>query len=448
MINSRVPPEPSISSFSQTVRFWTDPYCLMQEATEECGEIFRLRLIGTKPWVLISCPELLDELFNKPEEEVVAGPPRRTVAGFYLIGDRLSFAQDGEPYMRFRRVSAPLFSARGALKHTDRIRRLAESQLASWSESRRLSIQSSFDEISLRTTCGILLGPDDRPEIEALIALSARFVKALRSPWVWIPAMQVSLGSWTPWGRFLRLRRNLFEAFDRELQRRIDGTVEVEGDLMSAYLAAFESNLGAMRQAILEDLAGYLVGGSDTTAKMMCWTLFGLLKNRQAFDRLRQEIDEQLGDEPIGNENLKRLPYLRAVVQEGLRYRSPGPFAGPRQTVRDIDLGGFRIPESTIVAQCFSQTGRRRDTFPHPDRFEPNNFMERDVKMGQWLPFGGGHRICAGMGLAQLEIAVVIGTIVRAVDFELFTDSDQPSRSGVGFQPQDGLAVAVQLRST
>ncbi|MEM8934048.1 MAG: cytochrome P450, partial [Acidobacteriota bacterium] len=369
--------------------------------------------------------------------------------GFYLIGDHLSFALDGEPYMRFRRVSAPLFSARGALKHIDTIRRLTREGLDRLELEREISMQPFFDEVSLRTTARILFGSsDDRPEIEALIQVCGEFVDALKSPWVWIPAAQIPLGKMTPWGRFVRLRRQLFDLLGAELDRRVAGHVPHGEDLLSAYLGAFDLDEPNMRRAILEDVVGYLVGGSDTTAKMMNWTLFGLLRNREAFDSLRTELDEQLGDAPIASDRLKSLPYLHSVMQEGLRYRSPGPFAGPRQTVQPIRIGEYDVPADCIVAQCFSQTGRNQEMFPHAGRFEPGNFFERPVKMNEWLPFGGGQRICAGMGLAQLEIAVVLGTVVRSIDFDLLTTSDVPSRNGVGYEPRDGLRVIARHRSS
>lgn len=152
-----------------------------------------------------------------------------------------------------------------------------------------------------------------------------------------------------------------------------------------------------------------------------------------------------LGDEPIEASHLRQLPYLHAVMQEGLRTQKAGPFAGFRWTVEDIRLGDYTIPRGTTLVQCFSETGKN-DAFPHRDTFEPANFLDRKVKMSEWVPFGGGTRMCTGMGLVQLELAVVLGTIVRSADLELVDPAPQPASDGIVHRPAGGLPVRLLAR--
>ncbi len=142
---------------------------------------------------------------------------------------------------------------------------------------------------------------------------------------------------------------------------------------------------------------------------------------------------------------MKHLPYLDAVVQEGLRYQAIGPIAGIRFVAQEVELGGYRIPPGTMIGQAYQVLAHDRSLFPHPDRFEPDNFFGRKVRQQDWLPFGGGTRSCAGMVLAQVEMAVVTATLLRDWDLELDGSSRRrPRRSGpVTFQPEDGLRVRL-----
>ena len=125
-----------------------------------------------------------------------------------------------------------------------------------------------------------------------------------------------------------------------------------------------------------------------------------------------------------------------------MRYQSVGPFAGPRLAKQDITIGGYQVPAGTGLAQCLQEVGRS-DFFPNPDAFDPENFLDRKVKPRDWVPFGGGSRMCTGMGLAQLELAIMTGTMIQRLDLELGPGSTTPTRSGIAFQPANGLQVRV-----
>ncbi|MEM7353049.1 MAG: cytochrome P450, partial [Acidobacteriota bacterium] len=88
----------------------------------------------------------------------------------------------------------------------------------------------------------------------------------------------------------------------------------------------------------------------------------------------------------------------------------------------------------------------RNELFPNPEVFDPQNFLDSGVKTRDWAPFGGGSRMCTGMGLAQLELAAVTATLVQHLDLELGPGSTEPARAGVAFQPANGLQVLVRRR--
>ena len=128
---------------------------------------------------------------------------------------------------------------------------------------------------------------------------------------------------------------------------------------------------------------------------------------------------------------------------EGLRWGRSAVFAGPRYTLQPIELGGFTIPAGLIVGQCYGET-TRNPVFPETEAFAPENFLDGKVKMQRWMPFGGGSRICTGMGLAQLEMAVVVGTAVQRLDLELATTRTRFSQDGLFFTPPQGLRLRVR----
>ena len=126
---------------------------------------------------------------------------------------------------------------------------------------------------------------------------------------------------------------------------------------------------------------------------------------------------------------LKRAPAVSGSASNSLRLNFDG---GPKP-----------IPAYSLTDLWDCAQAGRSDFFPNPEEFDPENFLGRKVKPRDWVPFGGGSRMCTGMGLAQLELAVVLATIVQRVDLELGPGSTEPRRDGLTFQPANGLQARV-----
>jgi len=447
MASLPAPPEPSLSRLGQTLRFMKDPYGFLAETRADLGDLFMLRILGMGPWVFLCSSRDLVQLYKLPEEQVIAGEIRKKVLG-YLFGERASISLDGPEYSHRRRVVMPFFSGRRVLPLAGLIRQLTEDTMATWPAGEVFALQSHFNHISLRAAARILFGPLDQVPALGLVPLAQQFFDALQPPIVQFKPLQWNLGRWTPYGRFVEARQKLFDGIDLEIDSLLEQgkTEEPPSDVLSALVAAeLYEDESDCREAIAQEIVAFIVGGAETTAKVLSWTVLGVLSNPDITARLCQELDVKLGQKPIDSGDLRQLPYLHAVIQEGMRYQTVGPFAGPRFAKQDIEIGGFAIPAGTSLAQCLQEAGRGA-FFPNADAFDPENFLNRKFKPQDWVPFGGGSRICTGMGLAQLELAVVVGTLFQRLNIELGPGSTAPTKSGVAFQPANGLQVELRGR--
>ncbi len=444
------PPEPRLSRIQQTARFMKDPFGLLAQTRAECGDVFSLNLLGMGRWVFLCNAAALNELYRFPEDRVVAGEIRNKILA-YLFGSRASVSLDGPEYADRRRAMIPHFGGRRVFQHAGLIHQLTEEKLVRWPIGKAFPLQPYLNDISVETAARVLFGPLDEEPAAQLLPLARQFLIALQPTAVQARPLQWNLGRFSPYGRFLIARNELYAALDstiRVLHRRraAEATATEPEDVLSALVAAeLYEDEGDCREAIVHEMAALAVGGSETTSKGLAWTLVGVLSDRRIFDRLRHELDEVLGDRPIRPEDFRQLPYLHAVIQEGLRFQSIGPFAGPRLAKTDIEIGGFRIAAGTPIGQCLQEVGRS-DVFPNPEQFDPENFLDHKIKTSDWVPFGGGSRLCTGMGLAQLELAIVTGTLVQRLELELAAGSTGPVRRGIAFQPANGLKVIVRDR--
>jgi len=86
--------------------------------------------------------------------------------------------------------------------------------------------------------------------------------------------------------------------------------------------------------------------------------------------------------------------------------------------------------------------------FPNPRSFDPYRFVGSRPDTYQWIPFGGGARRCIGAAFAQMEMNVVLRTLLR--DFTLEPTSERGERwhsRGVAYCPAKGGRAVVHRRT-
>ncbi|KAI3545263.1 cytochrome P450 [Colletotrichum abscissum] len=159
-----------------------------------------------------------------------------------------------------------------------------------------------------------------------------------------------------------------------------------------------------------------IIAGSDTTATAIRTTFLHLITSPRAYHTLKTEISTAITQgrisSPITYEEGKTLPYLQAIIYEGLRMCAP--FTG--LCAKEVPAGGDTIdghfvPGGTRIAQNVWGTLRRADVFgKDADLFRPERWIEADAatkdKMQKTteLAFGYGRWGCAGKNVAFLEL--------------------------------------------
>ena len=167
-----------------------------------------------------------------------------------------------------------------------------------------------------------------------------------------------------------------------------------------------------------------LLGGTDTSAQTIQWTMAELINNRNVLKRLREEIDSVVGETRLIQEkDLPKLPYLQSVVKEGLRLHPPLPLM-VRTFQRSCEMKGFYIAEKTTLVVNAYAVMRDPTTWEDPDEFKPERFLrqEEERRALKHIAFGSGRRGCPGSNLATIFIGTAIGTMVQCFDLSIKGD--------------------------
>lgn len=172
-----------------------------------------------------------------------------------------------------------------------------------------------------------------------------------------------------------------------------------------------------------------LFAGVDTTSSGAIGILYCLAKNQEKQECLREELRQILPneDDKLTPENTKNMPYLRAVIKEGLRLYPP-TIGTMRTAGEDLILSGYHVPKGMDIVLSSFTSYKEDQHFAQPNDFIPERWLKKnfdpqcphasDAHPFAYLPFGYGNRMCVGKRLAQLEIETLLTRIIRKYKVE------------------------------
>ena len=162
-----------------------------------------------------------------------------------------------------------------------------------------------------------------------------------------------------------------------------------------------------------------LIGaGTLTSAHMLSMTTYHVLVNPTILAKLTAELEEAIPDTatPCALENLERLPYLSAVINEGLRV-SYGSIHRLQRVHPDnaLTFQNWTILPGTPVGMSSLSMHNDPAIFPDPRNFDPSRWTgpEKEVRQRHLFNFGRETRQCVGINLAMAEIHMALATLFR-----------------------------------
>ncbi|XXG76506.1 hypothetical protein AAC387_Pa08g0843 [Persea americana] len=166
----------------------------------------------------------------------------------------------------------------------------------------------------------------------------------------------------------------------------------------------------------------FLNAGTDTTSTSLQWIMANLVKHPEIQQKLVGEIERVVGKEAeiVREEDLNAMPYLKAVIMEGLRRHPPGHTVLPHAVSEEVTFEGYVIPKDATINFLVAEMGWDEKVWKEAMAFKPERFLDggekvnitgsREIKM---MPFGVGRRICPGLHLAMLHLEYFVANLVK-----------------------------------
>lgn len=213
----------------------------------------------------------------------------------------------------------------------------------------------------------------------------------------------------------------------------------------------------AADSALRSNIRVFLAGALEATTSFATWAVAHLARNEKWQQKVFEEVESMSEFTP---EKLKSASSLNAVLDETLRL-TPSLYFLPRRatartSIRTSDGREMVIPKHThILLDVWhanrvpefwgeAATGFPADQF-FPERWQYLADSQKSTKDFLHFGFGHGARVCPGKHLGQLEVALVVGAIVKLFQFRS-VKTEYKEKAGVSTKPDDGALVELQLR--
>lgn len=167
-----------------------------------------------------------------------------------------------------------------------------------------------------------------------------------------------------------------------------------------------------------------LLAGVDTTGTVVATFLYQLATHPEQQQKLQEELDRVIPDinKPLTKEQLEDMRYLRACIKETMR-TMPIILGNARNAGKDLVLGGYQIPEGTLMMMTYRGLFDNEKYFPRAKEFLPERWLPGGEALKckhpfAFLPFGFGVRKCVGKRFADLEMETVLAKTFRNFSVE------------------------------
>ncbi|WP_280401152.1 cytochrome P450 [Nocardia carnea] len=399
------------------------------------GPVVRVYL-GPRPAYVLTTPDLIRQVGFGTAGEFHRDDLRAAV---HEVLRGASNVLSGPPHEQRRRLIAPALRQRRLHDYAAVAAGLVTAWAAALPAGRPVDLMDEAHRLVLDTLSATLFTAD----------FSAAAKTEVRENIPWLLGQVVQRAALPPAVRRLRpVANRRFAAKAAALRAEIGSVVTAYRatghdfhDVLSALVRHRDPDTGATLDddEIIDELILMLAAGVGSTASILAWVWYEILRDPRVAGSVRAELRTAVGSGPVGPDHLYALPYLRQVIQETLRYW--GPWVSIQNASGPVTFDGLTLPGGSTVVYSPYLVHHDPRYYPDPGTFDPGRWSPargEQVEKKAILPFGVGSRHCPGNNFAVRTI-----TLATAA---LFTRWQPELRPGYRVRPSSGDFVPAPAR--
>src|SRR5262245_60292875 len=418
-------------------------------------DVARFRCAGRR-FVSISHPDYVDHVLHRARLKYVKSndyEPIRAAAGINLLTD------EGDSWAAHRTTLNPTFARRHLNQMADLMIDPIERVAAGVTPDAPFDMHATMVEATLRVVANTLFSQDFGPLVGTMNDLATRGLRRSEKfgrlgLWGLMPRPVYDTLMWctfsgVPLPPPFRESQQITLALDSAVNAVLDERIAHPTDSPDLLNVLFRADNGTWpRKRIRDEALTFMLAGHETTANAMSWFWYLMSLNPAARDRMLAEIDDVLARRRPTADDLARLPWTTACIQESQRYYSAVWIVARNAIEHDV-IDGHHIRPGTTDRVPPHPLHHAERWWPDPETFDPTRFLgdaARDRPRSAYLPFGGGRRICIGQSFALMEMVLIAAIMGQLFTFDVSPNHPVELEATLTLRPKHGLYVIARER--
>lgn len=434
---NRMIPAATTPKLLQVAQWILDPIGYMANHASRFGDLFHAPVWGksAERVFMVSDPKSMQFVLTHDTGKGFTSPGELNELLAPMLGRQNTIMLSGEAHRQRRQLVLPPFHGEHLKEYGHMIQRISHEVIDAWSVGQEINVREVMQAITMRVILQVVFGLDHGNRYTKLARILAIRLGMTATPFtsiiLFFPWLQQDLGPWSPGARMGRLAAETDALLFAEIEERRAHPDSNRMDVLSLLLSARnQQGQGLSDQELRDELMTLLLAGHETTATALTSAIYWLHRSNAVLQNLRAELDSL--PDGFQLEAMLRLPYLSAVCNEALRIHPVAMLTFPRQVSESVQISGYQLEPGDVLLGSIYLLHQNEDLYPNPQEFRPERFLERQFSPYEFMPFGAGVRRCVGAALAQYELKIVLGTLIREHNLALLnTRPVGPARRGV-----------------
>lgn len=385
---------------------------------EKFGDSFSIRIGLTRYIILSRDNEIAQYILVKNQRNYNKSKFQSVYLSKYLGKGLLT--SDGDFWLKQRRLIQPAFHKQKMNQLVDNMNKTITAEIDNLEEDKFFDVFPAMSQLAFNVVAKSLfefsISEEKLHRIKFIIEEVQKFlVKEIRLP---------HKAFWFSLSGQVRKHLNLAAENNKIIQEIIESrnaSNEEFNDLLNMLMETRyeDTGEGMSMQQLIDEIKVLFIAGHETTANALTFTLHFLGRYPEIQQKIFDEIREIESHTDNVIEQLQKMTYTNAVLNESMRLYPPA-WITDRENVEDDSLAGFKIKKNTLIGISFYELHRNPKYWDNPDQFIPERFLGEQKKksMQYFYPFGAGPRMCIGTGFAIYEMCLAISQIVKKYEIK------------------------------
>ena len=337
-----------------------------------------------------------------------------------LLGNGL-FVSTGETWKKHRKLLTPSFDNKHVKMYSNVMISAIQDTQKKWDKlesGTKILMQPEMAQLGAdiiaRTLFGEKLGSESSAAVVSAFADYQTVVRQMDIPKLfgiekWVPNLNGKFGT----GK--KAAKIIHDVIDNIIEK---ATYKENEDTLAAQLIraseTLDSSEAMTREEIRNEIIVLFMAGHETTANVLSWMWYLLSQAPDVEKKLHEELERELGGKTPNFEDIEKLPYTRAILDETMRLYPPVPVLA-RMASKDDNINGMNIPAKSNILVVPWLIQRHQKYWDKPDHFIPERFMpdaKKSVKF-TYIPFSAGPRVCPGKAFGIKESVLVFAILAQ-----------------------------------